>query len=251
MKTPCAVLFLLLAVLVCGCATGHRGGVRPELAVPLAAAAPVIDGDTSDAVWASAARIDGLRPAIGESSAAIPATSVRVLWDATLLYVAFDCADDEVYSSGTLRHDDNLYTEDVVEVFLDGKGDGRQFVEIQVSPSGENLDLMYVYTADTLPPAPDGVSWLREWEMAGLLTAARRTGTGWSAELAIPVEPLVHRLGLRELSPGIALRAQFVRYDHVPAADGSGRNILQQTWSPVIQGNPHNTPAAMGTLFLR
>ena len=209
----------------------------------------------------SAARIDGLRPALD----AVPdapdpqPTAVRVLWNENFLYVAFDCVDDEVFHTGTLRHDADLYKEDVVEVFLDGRGDGRQFVELQVAPDGTNLDLMYVYSADVRPGADGRIDaaiirsdrWgFREWEMDGLRTAARRTPSGWSAELAIPAAPVVRRLGLSSLEAGLSLRAHFVRYDHLYPKDGGDYVLIQQTWNPVLTGNPHNSPFQMGTLLL-
>lgn len=235
----------------------------PRLSVPHAEEAPIIDGNLSDAVWAGAAHIDGLKPAI-DAAADLPAppqTTVRVLWSETHLYVAYDCVDDEVYSSGTLNHDDNLFSEDVVEVFLDGKGDGQQFVEIQCSPDGTNLDLMYVYSSETKPGEDGRIDsaiirtdrWgFREWEMWGLRTAARKTDKGWSAEFAIPVGSIVQRLGRKTLEKGLELHAHFVRYDYVPAADGTTdeRRLLQQTWNPVLTGNPHNSPFHMGVLVL-
>lgn len=232
----------------------------PALAVPRTATPPLIDGDTSDAVWRQAAVIARLLPAAdaGAEANGIQPTTVRLLWDARHLYVAFDCTDDEVHSTGTLRHDDDLHTEDVVEVFLDGVGDGRQFVEIQVAPDGTNLDLMYVYSAPPRTGADMRVAadiiatdrWrFREWEMPGLKTAARRTKGGWSAELAIPAAPVMRRRGETGFVPG-EIRAHFMRYDHVPVQDGSARRLVQQNWVPLPAGNPHNTPALMGRLLL-
>jgi hypothetical protein len=232
----------------------------PVLTVPRTATPPLIDGDTSDAVWRQAAVIARLLPAADAAAAAdgLRPTTVRVLWDARHLYVAFDCTDDEVHSTGTLRHDDDLHTEDVVEVFLDGVGDGRQFVEIQVAPDGTNLDLMYVYSATPRPAADMRVAadiiatdrWsFREWEMPALETAARRTKDGWSAELAIPPGPVMRRRGSPIFIPG-EIRAHFMRYDHVPVQDGGARRLVQQNWVPLPAGNPHNTPALMGRLLL-
>lgn len=232
----------------------------PVLAVPKVAEPPQIDGETSDEAWRSAAVLSSLQPAAnaGPADRTVPSTVVRVLWDDTHLHIAFDCVDGEVYRTGTLRHDDDLYKEDVVEVFLDGVGDGRQFVEMQVAPDGTNLDLMYVMSADVelaadLRVKPDLLCrerWgFREWEMTGLRTAARQTPDGWSAELSIPAADVMRRRGSPVYVPG-EVRAQFVRYDHVPKDNAEGRRILQQTWVPVLHGNPHNTPALMGSLML-
>ena len=237
------------------------GGTLPSLVVPRTSTAPVIDGNTSDAVWRKAAVISGLLPALkvtAKEDLAIQATTVRVLWDEQNLYVAFDCIDDDVFSTGTMKHDDDIYKEDVCEVFLDGKGDGRQYVEIQVSPTGINLDLMYLLTA-AAEQGPDlrlssrvmkTERWcFREWEMPGLQTAAKKTDHGWSAEFAIPAEPIMKRLGYSVYRPGL-IHAHFMRYDWMRGDGRQERRLVQQNWSPVLTGNPHNTPALMGRLML-
>jgi hypothetical protein len=233
----------------------------PSLLVPHTDVAPEIDGDTSDEVWQRAALIRQLYPARGATSPAetnIQTTTVRVLWDESFLYVAFDCVDDDVYCSGTLKHDDDVYKEDVCEVFLDGKGDGRQYVEIQVAPNGVNLDLMYVLSSDS-ELGPDfrlsekvmsRERWgFRGWEMEGLKTAGKITPEGWSAELAIPAESVMKRLGSKTFFPA-EIRAHFMRYDWIPVSKEEERRLIQQNWSPVPHGNPHNSPALMGRLIL-
>ena len=233
----------------------------PALTVPCSATAPVIDGDTSDEVWQKAALIPGLLPARKATSKAdldIQPTTVRLLWDEQNLYVAFDCTDDEVFSTGTLKHDDDIYKEDVCEVFLDGKGDGRQYVEIQVSPTGVNLDLMYLLTADAEQGSDLRLSsrvmkterWcFREWEMSGLQTAAKKTALGWSAEFSIPAETVMKRQGSTTFLP-TEIRAHFMRYDWIKIEGREERRLIQQNWSPVLHGNPHNTPGLMGRLML-
>jgi hypothetical protein len=158
-----------------------------------------------------------------------------------------------VFCTGTKRHDDLLYEEDVCEVFIDGFGDGRQFIEIQVNPDGVNLDLMYVFTkaAEYTPEGRltqrlcDTDRWkFLEWDLPGLRTAARRTAIGWSAELAIPAAPIMKRRGSAKFYP-TTIRANFVRYDW------ENKTLHQQSWSAEALGNPHNSPARMGYLHLK
>lgn len=238
-----------------------EGDALPSLLVPPTSTAPKIDGDTSDEPWKHAAVISELRPALNATAKAdttIQPTTVRVLWDERNLYVAFDCIDGDVFSSGTMKHDDDIYKEDVCEVFLDGKGDGRQMVEIQVGPTGENLDLMYLLTADPEERPDRRLServiktdrWgFREWEMLGLKTAAIKTATGWSAEFSISSESIMKRLGSTTFHPEL-IRANFMRYDWVREEGREERRLVQQNWSPVLTGNPHNTPVLMGRLVL-
>ena len=266
-RTLLAGLLIGIAAAAAGCRTVPAGdagsvvlGTVPALQVPRTAVPPAIDGSLTDRVWAAAAVIPALVPAWRAKGRDldIPATSVRLLWDTNCLYVGFECQDSDIYCSGALKHDDLLYKEDVCEVFIDGVGDGRQFVEIQVNPDGVNLDLMYVftraaaYTRDMrLTPelcARDRWKFL-EWEMPGLRTAGRRTDKGWSVELAIPAEAIMRRKGSPVFLP-TRLRANVVRYDWplVPAL--GKRELRQANWSPVLWGNPHNAPARMGILEL-
>jgi hypothetical protein len=186
-------------------------------------------------------------------------TRVRVLWDPQYLYVSFDCRSNNVFFSGTKSHDDMLFKEDAVEVFIDGFGDGRQYIEVQVNPAGVNFDAMHVVIA---PPETthgerfsqafcDSGNWLSfpEWTMKGLRTAARRTHTGWTAELAIPADTIMKRKGSAVFFP-TGLRANFVRCDHPASGPNGKRELTPQNWSPVLFGCPHISPTRMGRLQL-
>jgi hypothetical protein len=237
----------------------------PRLAVPHTAVSPVIDGSLTDSVWGQAAVIASLRPALGGDLAEadrIP-TVVRVLWHEDFLFVAFECRDDDIFVSGKMQRDNDLYKEDVAEVFLDGGGDGRQWIEIQVSPLGEVLDLMFVLAGD--PEHTDALRLtdelvsrqlfsFREWNLAGLSRAVGRMEengrvVGWTVEMGIPAAAIMSRHGRERLEP-MVLRGNFLRYDHRPKPDGEGRDLIPVNWAPVQHGCPHISPGAMGFLEL-
>lgn len=230
--------------LVAGCQT------VPVINVPRTTAPP------DDAAWQRAATITGLCPPIVTNNVVPPApqpTTVRLLWDPQFLYVAFDCADTNITFTANRKHDDDLYREDVVEVFLDGFGNGRQFVEIQVNPAGVNLDLLYLFTGTPQFTPQHRLTqeycatdrWgFREWDMKDLRTTAQRTPTGWRAVLAIPAAVIMKRRGHTEFFP-TEIRANFVRYDWVAG------QLIQQSWSPVLHGCPHISPTLMGRLRLQ
>jgi hypothetical protein len=235
-------------------------GTVPALAVPHTAVPPVIDGSLTDEVWLAAASLPALLPALGAAAGPIAAlpTTVRVLWDEQYLYVGFECMDSDIFCTGTRKHDELLFQEDVCEVFIDGVGDGRQYVEVQVNPAGVNLDLMYVFTRDAdytpemrlTPELCRTDRWkFLEWEMTGLRTAARTNASGWTAELAIPAESIMKRKDSPVFLPA-EIRANFIRYDWPVSLATRQRDLLQQNWSPVLIGNPHNSPARMGRLML-
>jgi hypothetical protein len=230
---------------------------RPALQVPCAAAAPSIDGALDEPAWAGAAVVTGLSPARGgERTPAFDllATEIRLLWDAEALYISFRCVDDEAWASGRVAHDGDVYMEDVVEVFVDPQGDGRQWMEFQVNPLNTTLDLMSLNVGDGAAQ-PNGrlvstadLFHFRAWEAPGLRTATGRFAGGWTAELAIPAAVLTKRSGGGPLTAR-TMRGNLMRYDHRPQADGK-RELLHMNWAPVAHGCPHISPAAMGDLIL-
>ena len=237
----------------------------PILSVPHAKSPPIIDGRLDENAWASAAVIPALLPCRGENGANLTniPTTIRLLWDRTNLYVGVECVDNDLYLSGRMQHDGYLHEEDVFEVFLDGKGDGQQSIEVQINADNVTCDIMSLVTAPvqctrdlTLTEAI--LTWnawsFREWTMAGMQTAALKTvrdgkTVGWTAELALPAFWIARRCGLREFRP-MDLRANFVRMDWQPDPRTGIRRMVEANWSPTLRGCPHISPWAMGILRL-
>jgi hypothetical protein len=67
---------------------------------------------------------------------------VRVLYDAQNLYLGYSVRDDYLKSTFT-KHDDHLWEQDAVELMVDPDGDGENYFEIQVAPSGVVFDTRY------------------------------------------------------------------------------------------------------------
>jgi hypothetical protein len=159
-----------------------------------------------------------------------PLTRAWAAWDDDYLYVAFLSRDADVWATKRSR-DDSLWEEDVVEVYLDPDGDGRNYREFEVNPLGTIIDLL-------IPQAGDQVNWRRcaLWNAAGIEAATRVYGEGpalgnhdrfWTAEMAIPWSAFV---GAPHLPPrvGDRWRGQFYRIDR-PAAP---YDALCLAWSP-------------------
>lgn len=260
---PCGHVILLVCAVACGgvlCA-----GDPPAAGVGFTTQPPTIDGGLDDACWRDVVALDDLQPALdsGKAGSARQPTRIRLLWDADYLYVSFACRDADVYSTGSIPHDGDLYKEDVCEVFLSALADGRQWFEIQVSPRNQTMDVLHLFTGDPSQVTPTGRlkaeavardRWaLREWEATGLRTAAgelRENGVlvGWTVEAAIPAALLTKRLNGGALRP-LNLYANFVRYDH-PAAGNGNRSPQFASWSAVESGCPHISPSRFGTLRL-
>jgi hypothetical protein len=231
----------------------------PVLDVPLASVTPAVGADPADPAWTAAARIAELTPSVNRDKvvAQLQPTQVLLLWDDGHLYVRFICHDTRIHSDFTKR-DEPLYKADVVEVFLDVVGDGRQYFELQVSPGNVVFDQNITVTAEPKHQADGVLEWAivgRDlwldlgYTMKGLRTATSRVtleggAPGWIVDLAIPAKFALRRVGTDRFTAGQQLRANLLRYDY-PAEELHAGN-----WSPVRHGCPHISPARMGRLRL-
>jgi hypothetical protein len=157
-------------------------------------------------------------------------TRVTLSRDAGRLRVAFECEDSHPWATIT-RRDGPLFTEEVVEVFLDPFGDLECYFEIEVNPLNTVLDLMLRRVAK---------GWRKElaWKCDGLETQAAQTAGGWTATLLIPFAALAAQPPV----PGALWRANFLRIDRPP---GVPREL--SAWSPTGRNNFHD-PGRFGFL---
>lgn len=141
-----------------------------------------VDGQLGEPGWTRAKPVK-LQAASGGPAPAGQGTVVKALWDAEALYLSFDCQDDQV-SSNYRERDDELWNGDVVEVYLDPKADGKDYLEIQVSPNNVVFDALFQGRRQ-----PDWHQ-ARSHDVPGMKTAAvlgpRDKGMPWTVEIAIP-----------------------------------------------------------------
>jgi hypothetical protein len=117
-------------------------------------------------------------------------TRFRALWTPAALHLRFDATDREPWHTLT-RHDDPLWEEEVVEVFVDPLRTGRDYAELEISPANVVCDVRM------RRPWPDAEADL-SWHIPGLETYVihRADGSGWVACAMVPFAALV------SLSPG-------------------------------------------------
>ena len=213
----------------------------PSLEAAHATAAIAIDGRLDEADWSRARRTARFVDTVTGADASFAATA-RVLWDDDNLYVAFDVADDHLRSTLAER-DAHLWEQDAVEIMVDPGGDGRNYFELQVSPTGQVFDTRY----DTRrQPQPFGhVDWNAAVRAQVQLRGTANDATadeGYVAEVAIPWsafatgEPPAARP-----EPNSSWRVAFYVMDARP--EGQGQRSAG--WSPTYQGDFH-VPARFG-----
>jgi len=208
---------------------GAEGAARSQAAVLVArrVAGPIaVDGKLDEAVWASRDEAVALRSAEGAAVDAALATTVMAAYDDKTLYLAFDVKDKAIESPYKNR-DDELWNADAVEVYLDPGADGKDYLEIQVSPANVVFDALF--SSHRTPDWKEA----RSHNLKGLRTAVAVSGTmnqsgdedtGYTVELAIPFEDLP---GQTAPAVGATLRANFFRIE----ASG-GQVTGSQAFSP-------------------
>jgi hypothetical protein len=207
-----------------------------------ASGAITVDGDPSEEAWTRAIRIPRFVSTMDSTPSPLVA-SARVLWDDDNLYLAFDVQDDFV--SNTLRgRDAHLWEQDAVEIMVDPDGDGANYFEMQVSPTGEVFDTRY----DTRrQPQPFGdVAWTSRLRARAVVRGTANddeADQGYAVEVAIPWaafaagDPPAQRP-----EAGQNWRMNLYVMDKRP--DGPQRSA---GWSATLEGDFH-VPARFGTV---
>jgi len=146
-----------------------------------------VDGSLDELAWATAAQINRFNRILNDYDVVLYPTRARMLWDDEHLYVSFACRDSDMWAIFD-QEDDPMWSEEVVEVFIDPDGDARNYLELEVNPLNAWVDLRII----RLQPEWESS---RDWDIAGLQTAVAVRGTvndardedeGWTVEMAIP-----------------------------------------------------------------
>ena len=120
-----------------------------RLKVKKTATAPTIDGKLDEEGWQQALVNGGSFYATdGKPLPEGEAVTVGILWDDTNLYFGFKVTDKDIKTPYTER-DSTLWSggkrgaSDVVEIFLDPDADGKDYLELQVSPARVIFDAIF------------------------------------------------------------------------------------------------------------
>ncbi len=144
-----------------------------------------IDGQLHEFTWAALPRAGRFRDIRHPHKPGSSPTDAVIAWDDTNLYVAFICIDREPWGTMMTR-DSFLWQQEVVEVFLDPDGDGREYAELEVSPHNVVVDLLIPGP----PTAGADAAIAARWNIEGLQTAVGKHAQGWTVEIAIPWKAL-------------------------------------------------------------
>lgn len=153
---------------------------------------PTIDGVLSD--WEGVSKMN--YSVHTDGSVASTSGTAQAVWDDNAIYFAFSISDSDVSSKYTSQDDKLFNNDDLVEIFLDFDGSGKDYLELGVSAANINYDL-------TACPAVTCGGWfgsgLNGYDISGLETAVIVNGTinnssdtdqGYIVEVKIPFSGL-------------------------------------------------------------
>ncbi len=215
---------------------------------------PQIDGEASDTAWtlAESSELFDVEDADRQRRHSRP-TQVKMLWDEGHLYFLFTMVDADVWSTFSNR-DDQLWQEEVVEIFIDPDGDGLDYAEIEVNPLNAVFDLLLS------APWGDGGRGFAQWNpeftsavgIQGTLNDGSDEDQGWTVEIALPWEALGtdirNVMNGRALPPasGDSWRLNLYRFERL-REDGAVTVAEASAWSTVGVNDFHR-PDRFGQL---
>jgi len=191
-----------------------------------------IDGVLDEETWQQAPPMGEFRCFLTKQGKPLYPTEAKCAWDDQHLYFAFVAEDPDIWSHYTQR-DQNLWEEEVVEVYLDPDGDGKNYREFEVNPRNAVVDL-------NIPQGIDigDVEVARKWDAVNLQAAVRANGTinrredtdrSWTVELALAWEDLTPEGTPPKI--GEVWRAQLYRIDRSRTLPGPEKQEFSG-WSP-------------------
>jgi hypothetical protein len=195
------------------------------------ASGPIVpDGLLDERAWDRADKTAPLVRSLDGKPASF-ATEARMLWDDENLYLSFSCEDKNL-STPFSKDDEQLYTSNVVEIFLNPSGDLKRYAEIELNPANALFDATF-----TGPRQGMDLAWSSKARhgvhLDGTLNNPSDVDRGWTAELAIPWATLPGMPKPRP-QPGDVWRFNLYRLLQGPGQPGEG-----QAFRPPLVGDFH------------
>ncbi len=195
-----------------------------------------VDGILDDPAWAKAAFIG---PFVNNRDGSMSPlkTEARILYDDKFIYFASRFEDENIWATMKKR-DDHLWTEEVVEVFLQADPTKTDYIELEVNPLGTLID---IYLLDIRKPLH-----YESWNSEKIQWAVHVDGTidgkpgdkEWTCEMAFPMEDVIPAPNIPP-KPGDKWRLNMYRVEKLPQP-------ASLAWSPT--GKDFHRPDMFGEI---
>lgn len=188
-----------------------------------------VDGRLDDPAWKSA---PDAGPFVDnrDGSPSPYETQAKMLWDEEFLYFAFRCVDENIWATME-RRDQHLWTEEVVEVFVQADPRHPSYIELEVNPLGTLID---IFLLDIRKPLK-----YESWNSDRIRWAVTVDGTvdgqagdrEWRCEIALPFEDVVTAPNIPP-QPGDKWKLNLYRVEKRPQRAGLA-------WAPTLKPDFH------------
>ena len=193
---------------------------------------PNIDGILDDIIWQETKTTPPFGNTNGQGSPTFE-TKAALIWDDQFLYVAFWCEDPDIWAQ-THKHDDPIYKEEVVEIFLDPDDNQATYFELEVNPNNIVFDAYFPTYRQKMD-----LGWKSKMKSAvkidGKINDLSRRDKGWQVEVAIPFssfKPVIDG----PPNPGDQWRMNLFRIERSRQGGGTQAGAF----SPPIRPDFHN-----------
>jgi hypothetical protein len=215
--------------------------------VPRASGPIAIDGIANEPSWQTAVSSPEFATAEGCSESVGKATA-KLTYDDTNLYVWVSITDTDVYSEFK-KHDDPVWKQDSVEIFIDADGNKRGYVELQVNPNNVTFDSWFAGGRAPSGEVPWDSNMLTAVKVRGTPDVANDTDQGWDVEIAIPLEAVKGRDAAMpiNLPPQIGDRWKMnvVRVDRKSGA----KDVAASSWNRITCADFHGLDRMLTVVF--
>jgi len=171
------------------------------------------------------------------------ATVFRGVWTDAGLFVRFDATDPDPWHTLT-RHDDKLWDEEVVEIFLQPAGQ-RDYAEVEISPANVTCDVWVspVDSGSKASPRQFDVAWNLDGLESRVTLHGGEAGRaiGWTAVAFLPWSGFVAAAKGARLPPGPRDRWRFnvFRIERPGGKDRPEEGALYLAWTPTGKKSFH------------
>jgi len=188
------VTSVLPFLLLTGCAHLKRKKPQPEIPrktyeCPRLTGPVTIDGKLDEPAWQKALKVTGFKLHYKPDTPAKTQATVYLAWDDARLYFAAEMEDKDVWADIEER-DGELWTQDVVELFIKPREDKFHYYEFEFSPKGVIFDAFWPSRGSVIMSRnakPWNVDLKAAATVQGTLVNWRDQDQGWTIETSIPL----------------------------------------------------------------
>lgn len=210
-------------------------GPLPQYVVKSTGEKIVVDGKLSEPAWLETAPITLMFPWEYQSGKK-QKTTVRMLRDASTLYVGYEAEDSDV-TAIYLNRDDPTYKDDCVEIFIRPDQDSDSYIGMEMNARGVLFDYLYPFPKDYDKSLDlEGVE--LKTTLRGTLNQPNDRDAGWTLEVSVPFKNFGRLSNQPKPRSGETWRVQINRWDGTEAS--GGRRLSMWCHSGLKQAHPHN-----------